>query len=477
MLYGFSLLFEALNIFLVINDFYWLLALPFALVMMLMFFFSLDKLILLLVFLTPFTFKFRHEQLGFTIDVPTEPIMLAIMLLFFFRLLYDLDYDKRVLKHPVTIFLTLNLIWMFVTSVTSEMPLVSFKFFISRLWFVVTFYFFGVLLFKEDYRNFQRYKWYFAASLAIMVIWITYQHYLDNFERMAALFNVAPFFNDHTAYGAVLSLVAPFFAVMFFNRDYSPLRRRASLLLFLLFSTGILLSFSRASWLSMMVAFGGFVILSLRIKFRWILAGVVLVVAGFFTFQHEIYMTLERNTQESSADFSEHLRSVTNITSDASNLERINRWRSAIRMYEERPIVGWGPGTYQFVYAPFQLSEDYTIISTHFGDVGNAHSEYLGPLAESGLPGMLTMVGLALSVLATGVRLYKKAPTREMRLMALGITLGFITYFTHGLLNNFLDTDKASVPFWGMMAMLVAMDVFYTPKPNKKPAGNLNTDR
>ncbi len=58
-----------------------------------------------------------------------------------------------------------------------------------------------------------------------------------------------------------------------------------------------------------------------------------------------------------------------------------------------------------------------------------------------------------------------------MRLMALGITLGFITYFTHGLLNNFLDTDKASVPFWGMMAILVAMDVFFD-KRQPEGAGN-----
>jgi hypothetical protein len=39
--------------------------------------------------------------------------------------------------------------------------------------------------------------------------------------------------------------------------------------------------------------------------------------------------------------------------------------------------------------------------------------------------------------------------------------MGISTYFVHGFLNNFLDTDKASVPFWGFLAMLVCIDVYH----------------
>jgi hypothetical protein len=38
--------------------------------------------------------------------------------------------------------------------------------------------------------------------------------------------------------------------------------------------------------------------------------------------------------------------------------------------------------------------------------------------------------------------------------------LGLLTYFLHGLLNNFLDTDKASVPVWAFIAMLVALKLY-----------------
>ena len=42
------------------------------------------------------------------------------------------------------------------------------------------------------------------------------------------------------------------------------------------------------------------------------------------------------------------------------------------------------------------------------------------------------------------------------------IILALTTYFTHGILNNYLDTDKASVPFWGFIAILVAIDVYHS---------------
>ncbi len=42
--------------------------------------------------------------------------------------------------------------------------------------------------------------------------------------------------------------------------------------------------------------------------------------------------------------------------------------------------------------------------------------------------------------------------------------VGLLTYYIHGLLNNFLDTDKAAVPFWGFTAIIVAMDIFHGSK-------------
>jgi hypothetical protein len=48
---------------------------------------------------------------------------------------------------------------------------------------------------------------------------------------------------------------------------------------------------------------------------------------------------------------------------------------------------------------------------------------------------------------------------------------GLVTYFIHGVLNNFLDLDKASVPFWGFIAMIVVLDIRFPAKRAQRAAG------
>ena len=61
-----------------------------------------------------------------------------------------------------------------------------------------------------------------------------------------------------------------------------------------------------------------------------------------------------------------------------------------------------------------------------------------------------------------GSLLYHKLPKGEIKAVVLTCLLALFTYVIHGLLNNYLDTDKASVPFWGMIALIVAIDIYYS---------------
>ena len=135
-------------------------------------------------------------------------------------------------------------------------------------------------------------------------------------------------------------------------------------------------------------------------------------------------------------------------------------------MFKERPIVGFGPGTYAFEYAPYQDPEKLTIISTNLGDAGNAHSEYLGPLAEMGFLGFLSIVIFVSVLFYKGITLYIKYPKEdaEMRTLLLFMILAMVTYFFHGLLNNYLDTDKAAIPVYGVCAVIIALERNYKNK-------------
>jgi O-antigen ligase len=204
---------------------------------------------------------------------------------------------------------------------------------------------------------------------------------------------------------------------------------------------------------------GIWMLILLKIRFRTMVITAVSLIAIVLLFQNQLVQYMERNEDESSSNLLEHFSSMSNITSDASNLERLNRWGCAIRMFEDKPVFGFGPGTYMFKYAPYQLSRDKTIISTNMGDAGNAHSEYLGPLSESGLGGMLTFLLVVVMVVFTAVKTYSRLNDKRLKGILVSTFLGLVTYYAHGFMNNFLDTDKAAVPFWAFTAMIVWIDL------------------
>lgn len=456
--------FIAVNSYLVYKESFWGIFIPLFILVVFFFLFAYDKVLLIIILVTPLSFYYYKPELNIGISLPADPLMFGVMLLFFLKVIFDYKYDRNVLRHPISILIIINLVWMLFATIASQMQIVSFKYFLSRLWFVIPMFFVGVLFFK-DHKNIRKLFWYYAVPLLVVIAYTTFRHYATGFAEKTGTWVMKPFYNDHTAYGSVMAMFIPVFAGFVLMRNYKPYVRLLAFMFMSVMLAALILSFSRAAWLSVVAGFGAFLIIIFRIKFRWLLMTAIVLISLFYTFRFEIIDYLSKNEQDSSANFVEHVQSIANISSDASNLERINRWQSAFRMFYEKPVFGFGPGTYQFLYAPYQQSKEKTIISTNFGDVGNAHSEYIGPLAESGVLGMLTFLAIAIMVIYTGMKVYKRSRNKEIRILSLSVTIGLITYLTHGLLNNFLDTEKLSVPFWGFVAVIVALDLYHKDKP------------
>ncbi len=459
-IYLFSFLFIVVNSVLIANEFYYLAIIPFVLVIIFMAFFNLDKLMWFVVFSTPLSLNIEEFAVGgIGMYLPTEPLMFGIMILFFLKLIHSTTFDKRIIYHPVTLAILINLIWIFITSITSEMPLVSFKFLLARLWFVVCFYFIGIQLLKVK-NNYKIFFWAYLIPLTFIIVYSVIRLAGYGFQEKPAHWVMQPFFKDHTSYGAILAMYFPFLW-LFTNKRYPTYYKIFSYILIGVFSVGLILSYTRAAWVSLIAALVLFLIYKYRIKFKVLLfiagSGLIMLALSW----NSIVMDLERNNQDSSDNLSEHVESISNVSTDASNLERLNRWSSAWRMFQERPFFGWGPGTYVFQYAPFQLSNETTIISTNAGENGNAHSEYIGPLAESGVIGSLSIILIIILVYYRGSMLYHRLPKGELKNVVLATLLGLLTYVVHGLMNNYLDTDKASVPFWGFIALIVAIDIYH----------------
>lgn len=463
-LYIIVALFVAIGLFFVVKkDTYLAFALPAVVGVLLLYVFSLDKVLLLISLLTPLSINIETVAGGLAVSLPSEPLLAGVLILFVAKFLYERKFDYKITTHPISIVIYVMFIWMCITTITSEMPIVSLKFIMSRLWFIIPSYFLCALLFKNP-KNINRFIWLYIAGLVIVVIYTITNHAMHGFDGDTAHWVMTPFYNDHTAYGAVLAVYIILCAAYLFMPNMQKNKRIAVVIVLCLLLLAIVLSFCRASWISLIAALGVLTCVLLKIKFRYIAFVSAVLIVLFFSFQQQIFDSLSKNDQDASGNIVENIQSMTNISTDASNLERINRWNSAIRMFKERPVVGWGPGTYQFVYAPFQESKNKTIISTNSGDMGNAHSEYIGALAEQGVPGSLIVVSLVVVFMYCGLMTYRKAQNKESKILVLAATLALLGYFVHGTLNNFLDTDKLSVPVWSCMAIITAIDCFHADK-------------
>jgi len=435
-------------------------AIPVGLLLIFLTLYRLKLLYWIILFSVPLSFPLKELGLGldFNMFLPTEPLLAGLMVIFIIRLTVDRGFDKHVLKHPISQIILFQLGWLLITSITSTMPDVSFKYFMSRLWFVAVFYFIATELFKNP-ENIRRYIWVYLIPLGGMIIIITLKHAgLGLFDQKASNPAVDPFFNDHTLYGAIVAFAIPLAFGFLVKSKLSWWQRIGAFVILGLLLTGLIFSYSRAAWVSLLGGIGVYFLILFKIKGRTVLLVTLILVGFFMVFGKSLLMKMESNDQDSSDNLTEHVQSISNISTDASNLERLNRWSCALRMWMEKPIFGFGPGTYMFQYAPFQKEAQKTIISTNAADGGNSHSEYLGPMSEYGIFGALSMLLLVFFSIRTGIRVYHKQTEMELKMIAMAVTIGLITYFLHGIMNNFLDTDKASALVWGGMAIIVALD-------------------
>jgi len=127
-----SIAFIGINLFFIIEEIYWFLFLPLAIIVVVLYFVSLDAVLLMITLLTPLSVGVTMGGGSFGLAVPTEPLLAGVSLLFILRLIFNADYDKRIIKHPLSLVIILYLFWIFITSIASEIPLVSFKFLISK---------------------------------------------------------------------------------------------------------------------------------------------------------------------------------------------------------------------------------------------------------------------------------------------------------------------------------------------------------
>jgi len=414
--------------------------------------------------LAPISIPIYVEVLSLKLSFPSEFVTVLLIITMGSSFFVNEKFSRKILFHPISIILLIDIFFTLIAASFSTMPLISFKRFLLKTGFISIYYF----VFSHWYNNQSdknKYTLFFLYAIGfIYPIYNTLKwHSLQDFSVAASFAMPQPFYSDHTIYGACLAFVIPFLIAWLYsnykekNKWFIPV-----LLLTILIFVAEIIAYSRAAWISLLVIVLFRILLNFKLKINHILIGISIIFAGIVYNYEDLFNQIKQQEQQTAEEenVTNHLSTVTNLQTDASNLERINRWTCAYRMFVERPFTGFGPGTYQFQYGKFQSVDLMTRISTHEGNKGHAHSEYFTYLSEIGIFGLLTFLTLVLYSIHIGLKCYYFFKQDQIkRILIFGALGGLLTFYVHGLFNGFIDYEKMAILVYGCLALLVIFDI------------------
>lgn len=116
-----------------------------------------------------------------------------------------------------------------------------------------------------------------------------------------------------------------------------------------------------------------------------------------------------------------------------STEERIILWRHSLEMFEEHPLMGFGPGNWKFAIGKYGVKGFYEGYGTRF--YMNAHNDHIEVLAEKGIIGFLCWIGLFMAGLFLQLRVFFRGKTRNDRIWAIILFTGTIAIGTEAFFN------------------------------------------
>jgi O-antigen ligase len=135
---------------------------------------------------------------------------------------------------------------------------------------------------------------------------------------------------------------------------------------------------------------------------------------------------------------------------ELSGATRVNIDRDALKMFEHKPIMGWGLGTFAEVYPQFR-----TFYTNFFVD--KAHNDYLQLLVETGAVGFTIMLWFLFSAYRGAIKKLKNWTVDTNGAVGLAATLGVSGILVHSFLDFNLQIPANAALFY-VLCTLAAME-------------------
>ena len=417
------------------------------------------KVWFLLLFFIPFSVEFALPG-GLGTDLPNEPLMVLLTPVY---LVYALSNAHRMnsnfVKHPLTLLILLHLSWIFVTAFFSTEPVISLKWTLAKIWYIVPFYFMTGTFIKTP-AEYRKLMWVIFLPLLFTVLLTIVRHGLEGFTFDGVNSVMKPFFRNHVNYAAILVIIFPM--LWFFRRDFPKGSGKRLFIGFglVIFLLAIQLSFTRAAYVSLILSVGAYFIIKYKLMKYAVGAAVIgLTVLLTFFINNNKFMeyTPEFDKTISHTKFN-NLLEATAKGEDVSTMERVYRWLGGYYMVVEKPVVGFGPGSFYEQYKGHTVLAFQTYVSDN-PDRSTVHCYYLLAAAEQGIPGGLIFLSLVLITVLYGEKIYHRTRAPASKRMVMAMLLAFITIAALNLINDLLEADKVGPFFFIAIAVLVNVDL------------------
>jgi O-antigen ligase len=405
---------------------------------------------------------------GLGTDLPTEPIMLALTgIAVVLALMRWREVDTRYITHSFTLILVVHILWILVTAVLSTHPVISFKFLLAKLWYVIPFYAMTIYILRDD----RMIEWcwrLFFVGLAVSVSTVVIRFIPYNFEFKYIEKIMQPFFRNHVNYAAIMAVSLPWLWALW-QRSGGKLMSW-SLVGIVFFATATYYSYTRAAIASIPIAIIMYYVIKLRL---------LRVVVGFASIGAIVllaHLLTDRNWLEYAPDYTktvshrsfDDLLSATAKGEDISTMERVYRWVAAGRMIADKPLHGFGPGSFYESYRPYTVTAFKTYVSDNPQKSG-IHSYYLMTWVDQGVIGLLIFLLLTVWPLLYGERLYHLIEDGGDKIWLMASLLCLIVIDVIILINDLLEVDKVGPLYFFSLAIIVVVSMRHRDKATVDP--------
>lgn len=448
------------------SGFYFLVGVPIVLLVVYVALVDFSKLFYLLLFCLPLSTEVVLPG-GFGTDLPTEPLMIGLMLITFIYFIRR-EHQVELLRfwHPITFLLLVHLTWIYISSITSNLLFVSLKFSLAKTWYIVVFYFLaGVLL--KDIRSQQRFFWIIFLPLLFTVLVTMLRHAGSGFSFVGIHTVLHPFQRNHVNYAAMITLFMPFLWFAWRRQKV-----KSSTWWFLLGSIALMvlaiyLSYTRAAYIALLASIGAYFAFRLKMIRYLILAGIFAAVVGLmYMVQQNRYLEYAPNFDTTVTHYEfDNLVEATYKMEDISTMERLYRWVAGLKMSPEEPWVGFGPGNFVNFYRTYAVNNFETYVSDN-PDNSGIHSYYLMVLVEQGIIGLVLFLLFSFFLLIKGEQIYHETKEPIRKGIAMSAILSLVVIDTFLLINDLIETDKIG-PFFFLSAALL-LNIDYWNRQQKK---------